>query len=609
MDWATEIIIRELASSREWKLVLPADCEGVRYVRFHPTKDLFVVTVKVKNEERLELYKCSLNGLDDKQEWEIHHVTLNRRMNFATGCAYQFNGDELLISTVPLNHPAPPKEPLTTGPAIQVVEKNARKAPGRTYQDLLKNEYDEAKLRHYLSVELISINVTNDTPNIKLIPQSNGGAVTPSSIPQNSPKPILYSVQPSPSKRFLLVTLLTAFSYSVPLSKFGKAIEIWDTQSDRVVSVASLPVDDEVPLSYDACSRHPRMFQWHPLKDSLMYVEALDGGDNTRDMGEDGERDAVYTRNVSVDSATDEVVLQDSMKLVGLQWRFSDLDYTQSGMAIIEEYRWKDRMERKWILDKEGNKLKMLWERCWQDRYNSPGEPLMRRMGDNGRYFIVQPSETSFFLKGAGASPLGDRPFLDICNFGGESTTTKRLWRCVAPVEGELDPEKEMGGILPEERKDVYESFICLMADNDSMLISRESKTTPRNYYLTKLSNLSDEIQVTSFEHPQPDLLGVTKELVQYKREDGVDLTCNMYLPAKYDGTPRPTVSHPCNSSVAIEHLFSNGSLVSQAVLGISSRIQRCQGCWAGARVNAHICIRTMGFAYSLGRPGVDSHG
>jgi hypothetical protein len=475
-------------------------------------------------------------------------------MNFINGCAYQFNGDQLLISTVPTNHPPRPISPLTTGPSIQTVDKNARNAPGRTYQDLLKNEFDEEKLRYYLTGELISVNIAIDDgwkDHIKVIPQSRGGASLPSGplsklIPLHPSSPIIHTIQPSPSQRFLLVTLITTFSYSVPLSKFGKDIQIWDLQSDAVIPVASLPVDDEIPLSYDACSRHERMFQWHHLNDAVVYVKALDGGDNTVDVGE-GERDAVYSRQLVLDNDCGEgktATLLEPKKMVGLQWRFSGIDYMSSGMAIIEEYRWKDRMERKWLLDQNGNKIKMLWERCWQDRYNAPGEPLKRRMGVNGTYFVVQPSETSFFLRGAGASPLGDRPFLDICEFGGETVTMKRVWRCAAPVEGILDPEKEVNGVLPQNRHDVYESFVCLMEDDDSMLISRESKTTPRNYYWTKLSDLSDERQVTAFEHPQPDLLGVTKELVQYKREDGVDLTCNMYLPANFDGTPRPTVRH-----------------------------------------------------------------
>jgi hypothetical protein len=400
VDWATELTIRELASSQEWKVNLPAHCEGIRYVRFHPTKDLFVFTAKVKDEQRLELYKCSLD--EDQQQWVVQHISLKRQMNFITGSAYQFNGDELLILTVPINHPEPPVEPVTTGPAIQVVEKNARKAPGRTYQDLLKNDYDEAKLRHYLSVELVSVNVSDMPFVVKMIPQSSGGAIIPSTssklIPQNPSRPILYNIKPSPSKRFLLVSSLTTFSFSVPLSKFGKEVEIWDLQSESVIPVTSLPVDDEVPLSYDACSGHPRMFQWHPLDDVLLFVEALDGGDNTKDVGEHGERDAVYTRSLSIESSGD-VALQEAAKLVGLQWRFSDLDFMQSGMAIIEEYRWKDRLERRWVLDKDGKKVKMLWERCWQDRYNAPGEPLMRRMGENGQYFIVQPTETKHLFE------------------------------------------------------------------------------------------------------------------------------------------------------------------------------------------------------------------
>lgn len=70
----------------------------------------------------------------------------------------------------------------------------------------------------------------------------------------------------------------------------------------------------------------------------------------------------------------------------------------------------------------------------------------------------------------------------------------------------------------------------------------RESKTTPRNYFLTKLSDITSEVQVIDFPHPQPDLLGITKELVQYKRDDGVELTANLYIPADYDGTTRPTL-------------------------------------------------------------------
>jgi dipeptidyl aminopeptidase/acylaminoacyl peptidase len=59
---------------------------------------------------------------------------------------------------------------------------------------------------------------------------------------------------------------------------------------------------------------------------------------------------------------------------------------------------------------------------------------------------------------------------------------------------------------------------------------------------LSDLCKNDNGLQITDFKHPQPDLIGITKELVQYKRGDGVELTANLYLPAKFDGTPRPTL-------------------------------------------------------------------
>lgn len=389
--------------------------------------------------------------------------------------------------------------------------------------DLLKNEYDEAKLKYFLATELLCV----DTKSLdaKLVKQSEGGC-------------IIRSLDTSPCGRFVLAQFATKFSYSVPMSRFGKDVQVWDLDSDGVVEVASLPVDDEIPLSYDACSRHPRGFHFHPNEDhTIVYAQALDGGESLNEPF-DGERDAIYTRSLDETKLS----LAEPVKLVGFDWRYSGLDFCcESGMAVIEEYRWKDRMERKWILEVNGNK-RLLWERSWEDRYTAPGEPLTRR-GSRGKSFIVQPTPTSFYLQGPGASPLGDRPFLDQLDFSEEETKTTRLWRCTAPLEGELDATKEVNGVLPSERADIYENLVCLLPDNDSIMISREGKTTPRNYFLTKLSDESkSEVQVTEFQHPQPDLLGITKELVQYKRDDGVELTANLYLPADYDGTPRPTL-------------------------------------------------------------------
>lgn len=544
---------------------LPAESEGIRYIRFNPNppKDIlqqFVFASKRKNQNVLELYVCNLIQQESEENhcWVVHPVPAlgQRRLNFVNGCAYQFTSDgtSLLCKVVPENHPSePPAEPsVPIGPSVQMVSEGAKKAPSRTYQDLLKNKHDEDKFRYYLTTELMRVDMTKSTnyDSASIVIQSKGGFIP-------------YGMDSSPCGRFLLVETVTTLSYSVPLSRFGRNVAVWELGGgDTILPVVSNPVNDEIPLSYDACSRHKRRFEFHPcFPHTLLYAHALDGGDPANDPiaaseGDQDEgksfRDAIYTQDIEANSEL--LSLREPVELCRLEWRYDDIDFTESGVIFVDEYRWSDRMERKWKFlpsSKSSAALtqSLLWERSWEDQYTSPGTPLRKR-GKNNQYFVREPTPGTIFLRGAGASPLGNRPFLDKMNL--ETGAKERLWRCKAPKEGDLpDPEQddplapsEVGGRRPttDEREDVYEYFVRLLEDDDSILISRESKTTPTNYYLTSLSNPSRETTISEFPHPQPDLIGVEKELVQYKRDDGVELTANLYLPSDYDGTSRPTL-------------------------------------------------------------------
>jgi len=330
-------------------------------------------------------------------------------------------------------------------------------------------------LRHFLTVEVLIVNASSASSSSQSPSSPSSGPGAARLLPQSAGGRLVRDLQSSPCGRFVLAQVTTDFSYSVPIGRFGRDVEIWDLEpssSPSVVAVASAPVDDEIPLSYDACSRHPRKFHFHPCRDhSVVYAVATDGGLGLNEKFDGGdERDAVYCRDL--DAGT--MALGDPAKLVGLEWRYSDLDYMESGLGIVEEYRWSDRMERRWILDEKagGGTKRLLYERTWEDRYTAPGRPLMRR-GSRGQFFIVQPTKTSMYLQGSGASSLGDRPFLDLLDFSTEDARTTRLWRSAAPLEGELDATKEVNSVLPTERKDIYESLVCLLKDNDSIMISR----------------------------------------------------------------------------------------------------------------------------------------
>lgn len=111
-------------------------------------------------------------------------------------------------------------------------------------------------------------------------------------------------------------------------------------------------------------------------------------------------------------------------------------------------------------------------------------------------------------------------PFLDKMNLKTGKKT--RLWRCEAPY---------------------YERVVELLDPRKGTFItSRESTTENPNYFL-RTAGSSKLTQLTNFPHPYPQLKDVQKQVLRYKRADGVDLTADLYLPAGYkkeDG-PLPT--------------------------------------------------------------------
>ncbi|HEX5889923.1 MAG TPA: prolyl oligopeptidase family serine peptidase, partial [Pyrinomonadaceae bacterium] len=127
------------------------------------------------------------------------------------------------------------------------------------------------------------------------------------------------------------------------------------------------------------------------------------------------------------------------------------------------------------------------------------------------------------FLSGAGASPEGDRPFLD--GFNLQTLKANRLFRSEA---------------------NSYESFVALLNDDGTQFITRrETPTEAPNYFVRFSGDAATTAPraLTKFPDPMPQLRGIKKQLVTYKRADGVQCSFTLYLPPNYkEGTRLPTV-------------------------------------------------------------------
>jgi dipeptidyl aminopeptidase/acylaminoacyl peptidase len=89
-----------------------------------------------------------------------------------------------------------------------------------------------------------------------------------------------------------------------------------------------------------------------------------------------------------------------------------------------------------------------------------------------------------------------------------------------------------------------YETFVAMLDDSGSKILTeRESPRDPPNYFVRTLGANASERALTHYPDPTPQLRGITKQLVNYKRADGVPLSFTLYLPSDYkQGTRLPTV-------------------------------------------------------------------
>jgi len=429
------------------------------------------------NPNQLELWVIDLNT------FSASRIT-GRKLNNALGGSFSWISDSqhLLFTAVPQNlKPLPAKSRVPSGPVVE--ENLGKKTPAPTFQDLLKNPYDEQVFEYYATSDLIIKNLT--TGEEKTI----------------SPSAIHGDFDPSPDGKLVLVELIhKPFSYLVPVNRFPHLVRILDRDGNTVKDVVDVPLTDYIPIGNNATHKEPRNHGWRADKPATLYwVQAQDGGDP---KVKTDIRDKVYTWEFPF--------AEQPTELISLPLRYGRIAWGNNNTAWVVE-RWiQDRKERVYQVNPETGAMKTIIDRNYEDAYSDPGNALTTT-NSFGRSVMIITQDNSVYLSGMGSSPEGDMPFLDKMNL----TTGKktRLWQCQAP----------------------YYEFVVAMLDvkKNTFVTSRESNSENPNYYL-RTAGSAKTTPLTSFEHPYPQLRDVKKQVLRYKRADGVDLTADLYLPAGY---------------------------------------------------------------------------
>ncbi len=484
VPYSTGFTIRDIHTAEDREVTgLPTDAR-LGQIRFSPSGDHFAFTVRQNAGTTLwtvDVASAKATCLADR---ELNGI-------FGASFAWMSDGDRIVCRLLPDDRGNRPSGSPPPGPIIQ---ENLREiAPSPTYQDLLKSPGDEQLFEHYGASEVAIVSLGG---SIEVI--SEAGLHTRSA--------------PSPDGRYILLeTLHRPFSYLVPYYRFPERVRILDASGQLVREVADLPLAESVPIAFDAVPEGPRGFEWRADADAeLVWVEAQDGGDPAT---ESAIRDRAFSL-VPPFEGDGRFLADFELRQLGFSWGRDDL-------ALARERWWKERRLRVWRFrpGNEDDSRELVFDRSFEDRYGDPGSPLSE-WSDRGTRVLMSEGET-LYLAGDGASPEGDRPFIDVFDLASKST--ERLTQSEPPVfERAIQIVDRAGPII---------------------LVSREREDEPTNFFLHDLSS-GDLKAITKYPHPYPQLRDAKKELIKYSRADGVQLTGTLHTPPGYDPSkgPVPTI-------------------------------------------------------------------
>ncbi|NLZ95918.1 MAG: S9 family peptidase [Bacteroidales bacterium] len=409
-------------------------------------------------------------------------------LNANTGSPYSWfnNSESMLVKMLPEDRKdlISREEALPTGPIVTTSD--GQIAQNRTYQDLLKNKTDEVNFETLITSEIYKINVDGSKTKWK-------------------EKDLHRGMSFSPSGDYVLLTTITPpYSYLVPYYRFPIATDIYTSEGELVAQFHESELLENLPVGFMASETGKRNISWRADKPAtLFWAEALDGGDPANEVP---YRDEVYQLDAPF-TATPQFLIKSINRYAGVYW--GDDKY-----ALLLDQWWNTRNQKVYVFNPSDNSVEptIITDRNYQDVYSSPGSPHTERNA-MGRYVLTLEND-NIYLFGDGYTPEGQVPFIDEFNL--KTLKTKRLYT----------------SSYTNKIEDLY-SFIDIK--KGTVLTRMQSPTEYPNYYVQNIRNKKEPTPLTSFENPFKSIADVHKEVITYKRDDGVELTGTLYLPVGYD--------------------------------------------------------------------------
>jgi len=470
---ATSITIKNIRNGQSFTVEgLPANLQA-NSITWAPGGKRFAFVQS--SDKTRDLYVVDLQNFKASK---VNNTPLNTILG---GSVAWLDANHLLYKTIVPGKTLDAKQEAPSGPVVQ--ENIGKTAASRTYQDLIRNGYDEALFEFYATSQL----VINDLSAEKVV-----GA------------PAIYrNFSVSPDRNYVLLqTIKKPFSYLVSAGGFPHLVTVIDRNGTVVRTIADNPSSEGQPIGNDDAVSYPRSFDWRDDEPStLTYVQAIDGG-----MGKKKSqfRDALYAITINGNGQPKEL-FKTTKRFGGITWGNNDI-------AIVTEQQFATRKMRMSRFNPSTGMLDSLYERSSTDEYSDIGYP-MTELNQYGKPVLIVLNGKELLLKSNGASPEGSMPLLQ--TFDVTNGKKKLVWKSVAPY---------------------YETVVAVVDPKAGVFVtSKESTDQAPNYYLVNTKKKIAPIALTSFKNPYAALEGVKRQKITYQRADGITLTGDLYLPKNYD--------------------------------------------------------------------------
>ena len=406
--------------------------------------------------------------------------------NLGNPFSWFLDSETILVKMLPKNRKPllDSKKDLPTGPIISST--SGAKSQNRTYPDMLKNQNDEINFENIITSELYKVSLNGTAMLFKEAAMYAGERISPD------------------GNYIMLTTIQKPFSYVVPLYRFPSKTVVYDARGKEIKTVNEVPLNEIIPKGFMAVRKGKREMAWRNDKPAtLSYVVALDEGDPANKVD---FRDEVFL--------WDAPFANNATTLAKVPQRYNDIVWGNDNIAFLTD-EWYDTRNTKTYLINPSNpsqQPKVITDRNQQDVYSDPGV-FETKKNEYNKYVLAIEKDNAYRI-GEGYTKEGQFPFIDEFNL--KTLQSKRLYTSTYK-----DKKEDLLGI---------EDF-----KTGKVLVQIQSKSDYPNYYFRNIKKQNSLTPITSFQNPFESIKNVSKEVIKYKRKDGVELSGTLYLPAGYD--------------------------------------------------------------------------